>query len=626
MSSKSRHDRKSPNEAHAPIEHVDGGVAEAPSVEDFLGEDTIHVPEGRNRLQFVFLIGLLIFLLIIFIVPGAFQNSMTGDGRDSLPMVSWETDAGIASMDLLDFQMEKRAEAAALSLRGVRITPSDEEIATILLTDALAVEAGVVVPDAQVKENLRQVAEILGGLDRYKAVMQSQFSGGAPTFERIFRRGIRISNYLGMLSRIAIAPPTGLLEVEWDKTHELVAFNYISADVEVFKDAALAEAPDSATLETWLNARPAYEINTYKTLEKWTLGSAFFRNGGEAPQALADAYPLPEDWDAEAEATRYYQTYSYLAFKRDEEITDENGEVSRYIPQEEVDEECRKRAAILTSMKAWREDAAGRMEAGEAVDLALEAQTLGLGWHESDAAMDRSEILGDNEFGGGILSSQLLSIEPGQLIGTTIVGKQTMQVAKVLSRLEPALPEFSTISDDVAKVWAAERAGGLAVEALEALTSSETLTEEEFTALAAGDERFSMGTRDWLDRSGSFMDDPNNELPANRFIGIQTYSLGLDDMEEGELAPATLASGSEAAYLVRCMGKKPVAFSTANPGQLQTVSTAVDIRARTTFLQAFSSTDGELPAYLVNRYKLRLPANEKADADRAMEDAEQGEG
>ena len=125
MSSKSRNDRKSRNEAHAPIEHVDGGVAEAPSVEDFLGEDTIHVPVGRNRFQFIFLIGLLIFLLIIFIVPGAVQNSLGKGDNSNLPMVSYETEVGITTWSLLDFQMEIRAEAAALSLRGLRIDSPD---------------------------------------------------------------------------------------------------------------------------------------------------------------------------------------------------------------------------------------------------------------------------------------------------------------------------------------------------------------------------------------------------------------------------------------------------------------------------------------------------------------------
>ena len=622
MSSKSRNDRKSRNEAHAPIEHVDGGVAEAPSVEDFLGEDTIHVPVGRNRFQFIFLIGLLIFLLIIFIVPGAVQNSLGKGDNSNLPMVSYETEVGITTWSLLDFQMEIRAEAAALSLRGLRITPSDEEIATILLTDALAVEAGVVVPDAQVKEYLVQFAEGVGGIDRYKAIMASQFSGGAPTFERIFRRGIRISNYLGMLSRVAIAPSTDRLEEEWNAAHELVAFNYISARADAFKDAALAESPDDATLEKWLSKRPTYEQNTYKSLEKWTIGSAFYRVTDEAPAALFAAYPLPEGWDAEAKALEYYQTYSYIAFKRDEEVTDENGEISRYLPQEEVDVDCRRRSSILESMKAWRANAAGRMAAGEEVDLAMEAQELGLGWHESDEAMDRGQILADGEFGGGILSSQLLSIEPGQLIGTAIVGKETMQIAKVLSRMEPSMPEFSTIRDDVAKVWAAERSGGMAVEALEALTGEETLSEEDFLALAASDERFTVGMRDWLDTSGSYLDDPNKDEDANLFIGLQTYSLGLNALEEGALAPATLSPTKDVAYLIRCMGKRPIDFSTVNPGQLQALATSAETKALANFLKAFTSTENVLPTYLVERYKLSLPANDKAAADRIKEDLE----
>ena len=273
-------------------------------------------------------------------------------------------------------------------------------------------------------------------------------------------------------------------------------------------------------------------------------------------------------------------------------------------------------------MKAWRANAAGRMAAGEEVDLAMEAQELGLGWHESDEAMDRGQILADGEFGGGILSSQLLSIEPGQLIGTAIVGKETMQIAKVLSRMEPSMPEFSTIRDDVAKVWAAERSGGMAVEALEALTGEETLSEEGFLALAASDERFTVGMRDWLDTSGSYLDDPNKDEDANLFIGLQTYSLGLNALEEGALAPATLSPTKDVAYLIRCMGKRPIDFSTVNPGQLQALATSAETKARTNFLKAFTSTEDVLPTYLVERYKLSLPANDKAAADRIKEDLE----
>ncbi|MFT4711113.1 MAG: hypothetical protein ACI8Q9_002253, partial [Planctomycetota bacterium] len=551
MSSKSRHDRKSQNEAHAPIEHVDGGEAEAPSVEDFLGENTIHVPEGKNPVQFVFLIGLLIFLLIIFIIPGAFESSLTGNGPDGTPMASWMSADGPVEVSPALFITEKRAEAAALKVRGLRITPSDAEVATILLTDSLAQEAGVVVSDDMVRDYIKAVAESVGGVDNYKGLMAREFEGGAQTFERVVRRGLRVNTYLALISRVAIAPSADLLADAWNEQHEEYAYGYISASAASFKDAALAEVPVDADLELWFAGQPEWERNVLKTDEKWTIGSAFFNVVDAAPEALTERYPLAEDWDLEAQATAFYQNNSWFMFKLDEEITDEDGQVQRFIAQEEVQTKCENGAIVLTGMKSWRADMGVRMEAGEEVDIAMEAQELGLGWHESDEAMTRGELLDDTDFGGGMLSTQLQSTEPGQLIPSPIIGKNILQVAKVLSTLEPALPAFAEIREVVAGNWADDRSGVLAKEALAALTDAENLGDEEFQALADTSENFTYGMRDWLDKGGSYTDDPNRDLPANRFLAIQSLVLGLGDLAKGDLTQATLASGGLDAYLVR---------------------------------------------------------------------------
>jgi hypothetical protein len=622
MSSKSRHDHDHKNEAHAPIEHVDGGIAEAPSVDDFLGEETIHVPEGKSRFQFIFLIGLLIFLLIIFIIPGAFQNVFSPNEGNSLPVVSWETPAGPMEWNSTEFMMEKRAEAAYLSIYGMRGTPSEEAVATTLMLDTLAQEAGVVVPDKQVVEIIRGLAEALGGTEAYKLRMKQAFAGGTKTYERVARRQLRIGKYQTMLSRIAIAPPASRLEAEWHKAHELAAFDYIETATDLYTAAALVEVPNDEGLEVWFNARPDYEKNSFKSAEKWTIGSAFYRLGDEAPAVLAERFPMAEDWDAEAEALRFYQTYSYLMFRLEEEITDENGEITRYVPQEDVDADCRSYSSILASIKAWNEDVTARTAAGEVIPFAKEAAELGLGWHVSVEPMGRTELLADTEFGGGILSSQLLNTEPGQLLKTAIVGKQTIQVAKVMSRQEPTLPEFSTFRDDIANRWADERSGGLAVEALEALTAAESLTAEAFEALTADNPAFTMGMRDWLDTSGSFADDPNGMEPANLFISLQGASIGLNELEEGELAAAALGTSKTSAFLVRSMGKQAVPFGDANPGQLQQLSDAADRSARTSLMTAFMPIDDILPAYLVENYKMSMPSRDQAIIDRAKEEAE----
>lgn len=626
MSSKSRHNHE-PRKPRSKVDHVDGGHAELPSIEDF--EEIVHVPEGRSKFQFLFLIGLMIFLLIVFIIPTAFESALTGGGdRAELPAVTWVSKSGEHSMSPSDFILEKRREDAFRRALNpfARSTPSSAEVASMLVLDQLSLDAGVFVPDSAVVEALRGIMESLGGLDNYKQYLASRFPGGVPGFETAVRRGMRITRYLETIGRLGAKPDANEIESAWKGQHTEYAFDYIEATGTAFLDAALAEVVDDAALEAWFLQRPEWEQNALKSQQAWRLASAFVRIGEEPPAALLERYPLAEDFDSEAEGGQFYTSYSYLAYRLEEPRIDDEGNEVRYVPKEEVATEVAAAAKTLTALRAWRDDIQARKDAGETVDLAAEAAELGVTFVEGKEARERAELVEDKEFGGGVLTGQLGSAKVGDLLSGVVVTAQVLELVEVLEVREPVLPPFAEIRESVVTSWAKERSAQLALDYLEAkVAGAESMDADSFAALAEGDDMLTYGQRDWLDISSS--DAPMVFEPASMFIRTQAQTLGLYDLEEGGLAAPAMASTKDRAILVRSLGSRERDFATATPGEIQQVTSSLKQASIASFRGAFSSDDNTLPAYLVDAFQLALPqeaANEKKQAEeRAAREAEQ---
>lgn len=624
MSSKSRH-QHTPRKPSQSVDHVDGGQADLPSIEDF--EEIVHVPEGRSRFQYIALIGLMIFLLIVFIVPSAFQDALTGgDQRGELPAVTWETPSGVFSMTSTDFLLEKRKEDSFRRTVNpyARTTPSSAEVAATLLLDQLSLDAGVYVSDDAVIESLRGFVQQLGGVEQYKQYMQSSYSGQTVAFETALRRAMRTSRYLETLGRLGAKPSADEIETTWVEQHKEYAFDYIEALASDFKEDALAETPDDATLEAWLGEQPEWKRNTMMTEKAWRLGSAFVNIGEEPSVALLERYPLPEGFDAAAEGEHFYTSYSYLAFKLDEPRIGEDGEELRYIPKEELADQLAASARALTALTAWQEDLKLRLEAGATADIAAEATELGVGWIESSEARDRAALLEDKQYGGGLLTGPLASAVEGDMIEGIIVTNQVIEVVEVLEVVEPKLPPFLALREQVVSDWAGEHSASLAAAYLEdKLTeagSPETLDAEAFAALANDDDRLTLGLRDWMDQSNS--NGSTSFEPASLFIRIQAQALGLYDLSEGGLAAPTVSNGKDRAFLVRSLGSRDRPFSDATPADIEAVQTSLKQSAMVSFRGAFSSDTDELPAYLVQTYKLALPEEAAYKKKQAEERAE----
>jgi len=628
MSSKSRHQHQARKPKQS-VEHVDGGNADLPSVEDF--QEVIHAPEGRSKAQFIFLIGLMIFLLIVFIIPSAFQNALTGGGdREQLPAVSWTSPVGDFTMSPTDFILEKRQEDSFRRTINpyVRSTPSSAEVATTLLLDELSLEAGVFVSDASMIEALSGFATQLGGVEAYRNRMMGGYPGGAPAFEGALRRAMRTSRYLEMMGRLGAKPAVGEIEATWTGQHKEFAFDYIEAPASNFEQAALAEVVDDAALEAWFAEQPEWQQNALKTQKAWRLASAFVNIGEEPPAALLAAYPLPEGFDAAAEGDHFYTSYSYLAYKLAEPIEDEEGNKVLYVAKEDVADELAQSAKTLAAMNAWRADVKERMDAGETVDVAAEAAELGLTFVEGKEARERADLVDDKDYGGGVLTGQLGGASVGDVLAGVIVTAKVLEVVEVLEVAEPQMPPFAEIRDQVVDKWAGAHAAELALAYLEEKLATagapETLDAEAFAALAEGDDKVTLGLRDWMDISSN--DSPSAFEPASLFIRIQAQTLGLYDLEAGELAAPAISSGKDRAYLVRSLGSRERDFAEATPADLDVVRNSLEQAAMASFRGAFSSDSDELPEFLVETYKLALPddtANKaKQEAERAKREAD----
>lgn len=627
MSSKSRYNKES-NTPSSTVDHVDGGTANAPTMEEF--EEYVHVPEGRSRTQFILLVGLMIFLLIVFIIPAAFQQTLTGGGGDEFPAVAYETAGGEFSMSSADFYTAKRLDDSfrRVATPWLRKTPTHEETATTLLLDTLAREAGVRVSDQDLRDSLIQLAEQIGGKDAYTQYLQASFPGGAAAFERTVRRGIRINRFLELTTRLAAAPTADRVELAWLEEHKEYAFDYLFVETSLFEDAAKALEPTDEVLQTWIDARPTWELNQLKSAEAWSLGSAFFRFDQAAPDALLAKYPLADDFDVEAAGASFYTSNSYLVYQLDEPRTDEDGNEIRYAPLEEVADSAQAAARVEAALAMWRDDVAARSAAGEDVDLALEAQELGLGWRETPGPQERQALVTDQEFGGGILTSQLPTLSPGDVAGSVIVTKEVLQVVELIEHIEPVLPPLADIREEVLNRWARENSNELAVDFLTELVGDATnLDAEAAMALAASDERIQSGRRDWLDRAAPADADPDAFEAGNLFVRTQAGQLGLYELGEGDLSAVTLSSTRDRVYLVRSLGSRDLEFSQATPAEVAAIEGLVMNEARMDLRTAYiGDAEGELSAFLVENYKLRLPASEESERKRLEEEAKEQAG
>ena len=674
MSSKSRKHSSPPRRksTHASEGHghgeghghtaVEGEVEHAePSHKDFLeAEDLLKTPKGRNPLVYAGLILMLVFLLLVFILPpSAF------DGRRANPVeMRWtHPERGPQEIRSTDFYASAQGFSRLMSMFGQRSNLEQSELARFLISDQLAQDNGITFSDDELKIELGNIARAMGGSRALEARL-ARFPGGVRGFQESLRSFHRINRYESLLGKLLSVPDGAKLREQWTEQYREWAFDWVYAAAEDFVEAARAEDPDDATLEAWFLERPEFEQNQLKTPERYVaqvIGLELEGDDPERGQALLAAYPLPEDWDDEARGMEYHTRYQFTRFRKEYpegEAPTDPGEL--YQTFEEVRDACIAEAKWLHALEALRAELFEKQEAGEAIDLAAEAERTGL------ALLDDGEPRGVDAWrdleglGGQFTSAQMYALqEPGDLARQAVPTEDALLFVRLVEKLPSELPPFAEIRDQVFEDWVEERSAELATASLQGLRdklaagdeaaagdtapSGEQQPSEDETTEGTDDEDgetasasdgiptasedafraaaeaagFDVRRRDWLERSAQEKDDPDWDDPGHTFLRTR---YDLYQMEEDQLSEVLDALDGSGAYLVRVVGSRAIPLERMTPKQYQSLVDSTAMRQSFDYLQSSPlSVD-----VLRDEYGLWLRSEEEA-AEREAEEAGQPE-
>lgn len=571
-------------------------------------DDLIIVPKGRSKRQFLFTLGLTIFVLIIFTVGSEFQNTaggMFGGGGRNPVYLSWTDPITKEKKEVrrepFDVRYGTLRDFSAIGLFGTLHPPREddaarrpqvqpEDAALFLILEDIADTYDIQIADRDFQQFLRSAFGNRDGV--VSRARQLRMTPAA--FLTELRRFLRCDSVLRLMQAgTSIAPDPALVEEAWEENHPQFRFEVVGVGAEEFLEAATAEAPEGDELVEWFRARPQWEQEKHYTEAKFKPVVAWFpvESGWDAT-ALLEEYPPVEGVDPEGQAENYHRIYSNTRFKL--EPDEDNGEgdgdgdgegeeaseddpddpAPLYEDYEAVADICRVEAPINAALTNWLSDLRARQgdpEAAEPVDFAAEAEALGLTVTTPETALTKAEIEEAEGWGGKNIAMRFFPRMTAEtFVSTPVVEEDAMMVVWV-AEVEPRQePPFEEIRAAVAEDWAKQRSKELAVERLEALRDTlgdrpaeedeqttwyPTATSEEFAAAAATLD-LEVRTRPFLERGESADDEDFADF--DNFLSMMGRPLY--ELEPGQVAPAQADLQGENVFLVRLAEKRTRPF------------------------------------------------------------------
>lgn len=235
------------------------------------------------------------------------------------------------------------------------------------------------------------------------------------------------------------------------------------------------------------------------------------------------------------------------------------------------------------------------------VDLTAEANRLGLEYLPMGEPLS-SEEWGELE-GWSIdeMSSRFQYAEEGTLIADTFASRTSFVVVRVGAKVEPMLPEYGEIEDDVIEAWREEQRGTLAIEGLQALRDeldteelgAELEVDEETFAAAVAAAGWELKVRDWFDRTEFPKpgDEPHEDSDHHNFLRGQ---MPLYDLSAGQLSEPIASWDGSNVYLVRARGSRDGDLSKITPAEYQALKSSAAREASSLFAQTMISNGDEL--------------------------------
>jgi hypothetical protein len=567
-----------------------------------IDDDVLHVPRGVSRGTFIFLVGLLIFLMVIWLVPGAMLGIAGGAGnpvvmRLTLPSggkLEWKaTDVQWRTSSILDALSIDVFLGYSLGLDPSK--PEPDDLTRVLALDAIAQDAGVMITDEDLREHLTEILQFQRATAEDFQLGVRQRGLDQRTMEETIRMLLRVARFQQLVGFAGAMPDPKEIEKLWHQENAEYAFDYVALASASLREEALKELPDDAGLEAWFAKLEEGEKAALRTEETRSAEVALFRDSETTPAAeLVAAYPeivvegaaptTPDEL-----ATRYYNRVYHVRFRKGAEEGAE-AVVPGYLSQEEVQAQCLAEAPIYFALQRWIEVLAARKTAGETIDLAAEAEKLGLDHQAYLDAQPRSAFVADTALGHEELANAVFETPAdGSFYPSPTPLPQGLCVVRVNGRTEPALPAFAAIRDRVVELWVTPKTQELAEKKLVALRDSferfeptppaegappRVKTPKEHRRAAA--EAFltavkgaglEVERRDWLNKAGPATKDPQHEDEEHRTLFAQARAFGLYDLEADEVAEVGLSYDKETAYLVRLAGKREVPLDDMSPVQ-----------------------------------------------------------
>jgi hypothetical protein len=579
--SKNKDSKSKDQKVHSPEVHV-----AAPGHED----DFVIVPKQRSRASYLFMLGLMLFVLLIFTVGGLFTSVVGGGGGGPVDEVvmRWTAPGGAqqevkaselnSAMRTVDTLANLRFYRPINRAGEARPNIEEEDAVLILILDRLAQENGVEVSDSEFSKRL-----VAGGWtgDQMRSVAE-QYRTTTRELEKDIRIGLRVNKFRSMVEGMAVmAADPAAVESSWQEANPEFQFQVVEIQTADYKEQAAANVLDDAALTDWYHALPGWKQQKLFTEDKMLPHVAYVDSSVEFDSSnLLGRYPLPEDWDADTQAESFYNRYTTTRYKRPEPAEGEEPNADLYLSFEDVKERATEDSQVFYALGLLLADLKERTtKAREDTTFAspefqMESESLGLTFDAPFDILTRTEVQERAGWGSIETSNQFGFLQVDSYCASPIVNETSMVLGYLHKKIRPQEPEFSVIRDDVVDLWAEEHAGVIAKETLQGIFDSfapkdaneTTDTTEEAqlanepiavdgAAFAAAVEAAGLTIieRPFLGRNKAVNDDREQQSEVGRHLRSQR---NLYSMDAGMLAaPATGITGTSTC-LVRLADKR----------------------------------------------------------------------
>ena len=561
----------------------------APGVQGPPEDEIVHIPKGQSRLRFIVVLGLMLFVLVIFTVGDQLVGTFGRRKTTEVYMTWTHPKAGVqryGPSDFLEVRLSLDRFFVVTTGRGLgRGRDSEEEIAYHMITDRMAQEAGIEVSDAEISRAIREGEPGLvpSFITREQYLGQLQAVGVLPQdFETTLRRVMRVRRYEMMLALALGQPDPAALEKAWKEGHQQYTFDLVGLSAADVRAGAEAELPGADALRAWYegleSADKARLFGASYTPVKSRAALLSWPIAGEVPAALLQRYPRPEQPPPEELARSYYDRFKTVRFARPAQSGDQppgegQDQQPAQAPEEpqvlafdEVREQALSEALVHAALADLLKDLNTKLDAGEQVDLAAVAGELGLELTNDGESRTSAEW---TELAQADVASAIDVTASGRFHRLPLVQAGRLVLVHTLERTPSEPPPFDAISALAAEKWVDERAEKLAVEKLESLRdglrppagaqeppAEPKPVDAESFARAVQEAGLTLVHQDWFEparpaQDESSLSESERFLRASFFPGAELFAL-----EEGGIAGPLSSFRDQRQWLVRSAGRR----------------------------------------------------------------------